>query len=93
MYPAEHHKVSAPEAARYLGISASTLSKLRVSGGGPKFHKLGRRVVYTLDALDGWFAARQRSSTSDTGSGGRARQTRRERNLATGGKGAPQRQP
>ena len=28
----EHRKVSAPEAAQYLGISASTLSKLRVLG-------------------------------------------------------------
>lgn len=63
----EHRKVSAPEAAQYLGISASTLSKLRVFGGGPKFHKLGRRVVYDIRDLDGWFEARQRSSTSDTG--------------------------
>jgi predicted DNA-binding transcriptional regulator AlpA len=62
----EHRKVSAPEAAAYLGISASTLSKLRVFGGGPKFHKLGRRVVYDVRDLDGWFEARQRSSTSDT---------------------------
>ena len=43
----QHRKVSAAEAAQYLGISSSTLSKLRVFGGGPKFHKLGRRVVET----------------------------------------------
>ena len=67
MQTLEHRKVSAPEAAQYLGISASTLSKLRVFGGGPKFHKLGRRVVYDIRDLDGWFEARQRSSTSDTG--------------------------
>jgi predicted DNA-binding transcriptional regulator AlpA len=67
MQTLEHRKVSAPEAAQYLGISASTLSKLRVFGGGPKFHKLGRRVVYDTRDLDGWFEARQRSSTSDTG--------------------------
>jgi hypothetical protein len=53
MHPAEHHKVSAPEAAKYLGLSASTLSKLRVFGGGPKFHKLGRRVVYDTRDLVG----------------------------------------
>jgi hypothetical protein len=67
MHPTEHRKVSAPEAAQYLGISASTLGKLRVFGGGPSFHKLGRRVVYDTRDLDGWFEARQRSSTSDTG--------------------------
>jgi predicted DNA-binding transcriptional regulator AlpA len=67
MQTQEHRKVSAPEAAKYLGISASTLSKLRVFGGGPTFHKLGRRVVYDTRDLDGWFEARQRLSTSDTG--------------------------
>ena len=63
----ERRNISAPEAAVYLGISASTLSKLRVFGGGPKFHKLGRRVVDDIRDLDGWFEARQRLSTSDTG--------------------------
>src|SRR5438445_213494 len=58
MHPAEHQRLSGPEAAQYLGISASTLSKLRVFGGGPKFHKLGRRVVYDTRDLDGWFSAR-----------------------------------
>jgi len=42
----EQHKLSAPETAKYLGISTSTLSKLRVFGGGPPFLKFGRRVVY-----------------------------------------------
>jgi hypothetical protein len=70
MYPTEHLRLSGSEAARYLGISASTLSKLRVFGGGPKFHKLGRRVVYDTRDLDGWFGARQRTSTSDSGGAG-----------------------
>ena len=89
----EHRKVSAPEAAQYLGISASTLSKLRVFGGGPKFHKLGRRVVYDTRDLDGWFEARQRSSTSDTGHPptpdrrkGRARDTASDGRKAAGGR-------
>ena len=71
MHPTEYRRLSGHEAARYLGISASTLSKLRVFGGGPKFHKLGRRVVYDTRDLDGWFEARQRSSTSDSGEAGR----------------------
>ena len=61
--PGRTSQSTAPEAAQYLGISASTLSKLRVFGGGPKFHKLGRRVVYDIRDLDGWFETRQRSST------------------------------
>lgn len=68
----EQQRLNAPTAAQYLGISASTLSKLRVFGGGPKFHKLGRRVVYDTRDLDGWFEARKRSSTSDSGDPGRA---------------------
>ena len=71
MHPIEHRRISGAEAAEYLGISASTLSKLRVFGGGPKFHKLGRRVVYDTRDLDGWFEARMRASTSDSGEAGR----------------------
>jgi hypothetical protein len=40
----EQHKLSAPEPAKYLGISTSTLSTLRVFAGGPAFLKFGRRV-------------------------------------------------
>jgi predicted DNA-binding transcriptional regulator AlpA len=65
MHPTEHRRLSGTEAARYLGISASTLSKLRVFGGGPKFHKLGRRVVYDTRDLDGWLDTRRRASTAD----------------------------
>jgi predicted DNA-binding transcriptional regulator AlpA len=85
MHPTEYRRLSGHEAARYLGISASTLSKLRVFGGGPKFHKLGRRVVYDTRDLDGWFEARQRSSTSDSGKAGRtARRKRRPRDAVAG---------
>ena len=77
MQPAQHQRLSGPEAAHYLGISASTLSKLRVFGGGPKFHKLGRRVVYDSSDLDDWFAARQRSSTSDSGAAAMSQGDRR----------------
>ena len=36
------------QAAGYLGIGASTLNRMRVSGEGPRYSKLGRRVVYDL---------------------------------------------
>jgi hypothetical protein len=55
-------------AATYLGLSVSTLNKLRVFGGGPVFLKLGRRVVYDVVDLDAWRASKRRTSTSDDGS-------------------------
>lgn len=35
-----------PEAAEYLGLSPATLPAWRSRGRGPRFHKLGRRVIY-----------------------------------------------
>lgn len=55
------------EAAEYCGSSASTFEKLRLFGGGPRYLKLGRRVVYSLTDLDEWLASKRRSSTSDPG--------------------------
>jgi Helix-turn-helix domain len=46
--------LSTREAATKLSIGASTLKKLRVNGGGPVFHRIGRRVVYSSDVLDEW---------------------------------------
>jgi hypothetical protein len=53
-----------PAAADYCGLAASTLEKLRVSGGGPAYIKLGRRVVYHRDDLDAWLGTMRRQSTS-----------------------------
>jgi len=53
------------QAAHYVGLSARTLEKMRVVGGGPRFRKHGRYVRYHIDDLDDWSAARARRSTSD----------------------------
>lgn len=53
------------EAADYCGSSASTFEKLRLTGGGPIYSKIGRRVVYRLEDLDAWLAASRRRSTSE----------------------------
>ena len=58
------------KAAEYTGLAKSTLEKLRLTGGGPVFSKLGRTVVYDLAALDAWVASRRRQSTSDRGEEG-----------------------
>jgi len=68
----EPHKLSAPETAKYLGISTSTLSKLRV------FLKFGRRVVYDPSDLDDWAAQHRRISTSGLGTAARGPRARND---------------
>ena len=55
----------AAQAASSLGLSVSTLAKLRLSGAGPVYSKLGRRVVYRLEDLEAWIAANRFQSTSE----------------------------
>jgi len=57
--------VDAKAAAERLGLSISTLAKLRLAGTGPAYCKLGRRVVYRLEALEAYLAANERRSTSE----------------------------
>ena len=56
---------STKEAAAYLGRSASNLEKFRVFGGGPKFIKAGRLILYRKEDLDAWLNDRVYSSTSE----------------------------
>ena len=53
------------ESAMFLKLSPRTLDKFRVLGGGPKFRKFGRRVIYALDDLETWANSRICESTSD----------------------------
>ncbi len=62
----ESRFVRTVQAAAYTGLSKSTLEKLRVTGDGPEYSALGRIIVYRLEDLDAWIAARKRRSTSDT---------------------------
>jgi predicted DNA-binding transcriptional regulator AlpA len=52
------------DAANFTGLSASTLTKLRLTGGGPEYIKLGKVVVYDLADLDAWLLSKRRRSTS-----------------------------
>lgn len=78
MRPVEHtEKADAPrprstpryltnsEAAAYLRLSPRTLEKHRVIGGGPRFHKFGRRVMYALADLEAWAGERSFETTFD----------------------------
>ena len=58
-----------PEAARFLGLSGRTLEKHRTYGTGPRYSKLGGRVVYNFEDLQAWVARGAKASTSDPGVG------------------------
>jgi len=51
-------------AAQYIGMSVSFLQKDRMNGElpgrtpGPRYAKLGKRVVYLREDLDAWLQAR-----------------------------------
>ncbi|TPN58641.1 helix-turn-helix domain-containing protein [Mesorhizobium sp. B1-1-9] len=51
-------------AALHVGLSVSTLEKLRLTGDGPEYIKLGRAVVYKSSDLDAWMESNRRKSTS-----------------------------
>lgn len=53
------------DAAQFLGLSVRTLQQWRVTGGGPRFTKLGRAVRYAPGDLRAFVQARTRSHTSE----------------------------
>jgi predicted DNA-binding transcriptional regulator AlpA len=55
----------AGEAAKLLGLAPSTLAKLRLTGDGPVYCKLGRRVLYRRQDLEAWLETRIARHTSD----------------------------
>jgi predicted DNA-binding transcriptional regulator AlpA len=60
--------VSTKIAAHLVGLSESTLAKLRLTGNGPVYCKLGRRVVYRPSDLEQWLQSRTTRDTSDADS-------------------------
>ena len=57
------------QAAFYLNCSVKFLQKLRRTGGGPQWVKLGRMVRYPTADLDSYVSNSVRSSTSAKGTG------------------------
>ena len=56
-----------PDAARFVGLSIRTLEKHRIYGTGPRYSKLGGRVVYAIEDLQNWVQSGTKASTSDPG--------------------------
>ena len=64
------------EAGQYLGLSGRTLEKHRTYGTGPRYRKIGGRVVYALSDLEAWADQGAQISTTDP-DGGRVHPARR----------------
>ena len=65
----ERRLLRTDEAAQRLGLSRSWLEKLRLTGDGPPFVRIGARAIaYWSDELMAWADARPRfRSTSEAG--------------------------
>lgn len=66
-------KLTTKEAAEFLGVQPNTLEIWRCRKKGPKYSKIGSRVLYDINALEEYFAS-QNVHTIDT-----APQTRSKR--------------
>ncbi len=53
------------EAAKYVRLGKATLDRYRLTGGGPRFAKLGGAVRYRKVDLDDWLESRVIGSTSE----------------------------
>lgn len=62
------------ESTKEIGCSKSLLEKLRVTGGGPEFIKIGALVRYRRSAIHAWLDERTHRSTT-----GARRQSARRR--------------
>jgi predicted DNA-binding transcriptional regulator AlpA len=61
-----HSLMTSPDAAHYLTLAPQTLRAWRVTGKGPRYHRIGgNRVVYRRADLDEWLAGRTFTSTSE----------------------------
>ena len=59
-------KMRAVEASHYLRMSVSKLARLRVTGDGPPYAKVGNRIVlYDKGNLDRWLEGQLRRSTAE----------------------------
>jgi hypothetical protein len=52
-------------AANYAGYAPSTFEKLRITGKGPVYYKVGKLIIYSPHDIDAWIEQTRRRSTSD----------------------------
>jgi excisionase family DNA binding protein len=64
--PASQHFMNETELAEFLGLSKRTIQRLRLTGEGPAYRRIGkRRIAYLRSDIDAWTASRSRRSTSE----------------------------
>lgn len=52
------------EAASYVRCSTRTLEGYRIAGGGPAYHRSGKRVFYHRAELDAWRSQGKANNTT-----------------------------
>ena len=72
-------RLTVREASKYLGLAVSTLNQMRGAGNGPRFLKLGGKILYDTRHLDQWMDDNTRTSTSDDPQARSRRRPRRRR--------------
>jgi len=60
-------RLKGPAAATYLGLSHSTLEKMRHEGRGPRYVKIGGRVFYRRTDLDAYIEGSVVETTDSRG--------------------------
>lgn len=60
----ENINLTPKETAARLRVTIGTLSNWRVQGNGPRFIKVGRKVLYPVASVAAYEAAALRSSTA-----------------------------
>lgn len=60
MDPTQRRYLDTRQAAAYLGLSPSTLTRMRAEREGPRYVKAGHRVLYDLADLNRWMEERKR---------------------------------
>jgi hypothetical protein len=58
-------RLTVRETAAYVRLAKGTLDHMRTVGNGPRYSKLGRKIIYDTRDLDAWIDENTRTSTSD----------------------------
>lgn len=65
----EHNRelISAKQTARMLGVHPNTLCKWRIRGIGPRYMKIGQKIIYRVSDIDDWLGRRTYDNTTQYG--------------------------
>lgn len=66
------HNLTPEQAAERIGLSYGKLAKLRMTGEGPAFLKLGRKIMYRIADIESWLDSKRLTKAPPKGwKGGR----------------------